>query len=93
MAERINCPALLLEDPEVLLLTKMLVLAPYQVPEKKAKGTRGGRCRKGNSDVTSEKAEAHSSATEDDKEEVEQEESHSPLQGEEEEDDLHAFGG
>ena len=35
--ERIRCPALLHEDPTILLLTKMLVPAPYQAPEKKAK--------------------------------------------------------
>ena len=37
MAERINCPAPLPEDPEVPLLAKMLVPAPYLVPENKAK--------------------------------------------------------
>ena len=56
----------------------MLVPVPYQVPEKKAKGTRGGLRRKGTSDVTSEDAETHSSAAEDDKEEEEEEESLSP---------------
>ena len=85
MVEQINYSVLLPEDPAILLLTKMLVPAPYVVPEKKAKkkakGTRGGLRRKGNSDVTSEEAEAHSSAKEDDEEEEEEEESHSPLQG------------
>ena len=75
----------------------MLVPAPYQAPEKKAKkkakGTRGGLRCKGTSDVTSEDAETHSSA-EDDKEEEEEEEIHSPLQEKKrEEDDLHASGG
>mgnify|MGYP007043693379 CR=1 FL=1 len=37
IAEQINCPAPLPEDPELPLLTKMLFLAPYQAPEKKAK--------------------------------------------------------
>ena len=36
MAERIDCPAPLPEDPATALLTEMLVLAPYKVPEKKA---------------------------------------------------------
>ena len=70
------------EDPEIPLLTKMLVPAPYQAPEKKAKkkakGSRGGLRRKGASDVTSEDAKTHSSIAEDDEEEVEEEESHSP---------------
>ena len=58
----------------------MLVPAPYQAPEKKAKETRSGLCRKGTSDVTSEDAETHSSPdTEDDKEE--EEESNSPPEG------------
>ena len=87
MAERINCPAPLPEDPEVPLLAKMLVPVPYQVPEKKAKKkakeTRGGLRHKGNSDVTSKDAEVHSSAAEDDKEE-EEEESHSSYRGEKE---------
>ena len=56
----------------------MLVPAPYQAPEKKAKGTRGGLRHKGTSDVTSGDAETHSSATEDDEEEEEEEEIHSP---------------
>ena len=57
----------------------MLVPVPYQTPEKKAKGARGGLHRKGTSDVTSKDAEAHSSAAEDGKEEEEEkEESHSP---------------
>ena len=34
--ERVHCPAPLLEDPAHVLLTEMLVLAPYKVPEKKA---------------------------------------------------------
>ena len=35
--ERIDCPAPLPEDPVDELLTEMLALAPYEVPEKKAK--------------------------------------------------------
>ena len=52
----------------------MLVPAPYQAPEKKAKkkakGTRGGLRPKGTSDMVSEDAETHSAA-EDDREEQE----------------------
>ena len=85
MAERINCPAPLPEGPEIPVLTKMLVLAPYQVSEekakKKAKGTRGGLRRNGNSDATFEDAKAHSSIAEDDEEEEEEEEIHSPCRG------------
>ena len=85
LAEWINCPAPLPEDPETPLLTKMLFSAPYEVPENKAKmkakGTRGGLPRKGTSDVTSKDAEAHSSAK-DDVEEEEEEEIHSlPCRG------------
>ena len=69
-AERIQCPALLPENPTIPLLMKMLVPAPYQAPEKKAKKKakeiRSGLRRKGCSDVTSEDAETHSSHIEDD---------------------------
>ena len=82
MAERINCPAPLPEGPEIPLLMKMLVSAPYQVPEKKAKkkakGTRDGLRRKGASDAMSED-KTHSSAVEDDDEE--EEESNLPPDG------------
>ena len=79
-AERIQCPALLPENPAIPFLTKMLVLAPYQASEKKAKETRSGLRRKGTSDITSEDAETHSSpATEDGEEE--EEESNSPPEG------------
>ena len=78
MAERINCPAPLLEDPEVPLLMKMLFPVPYEVPEKKdkkkAKGTRDGLRCKGALDAVSEDAENHSSVAEDDDEEEEEEE-------------------
>ena len=57
----------------------MLVPAPYQPPEKKAKGGRGDPRRKGTSDVMSED-KTHSSAAEDDKEE-EEEESNPPPDG------------
>ena len=48
--ERIDCPAPLPEDPTTALLMEMLVPAPYEVPEKKAKkkatGTRKSLLRK-----------------------------------------------
>ena len=79
IAEQIDCPAPLPEDPESPLLTKMLFPAPYEVPEKKAKkaatGTRDGLRRKGALDTTSEDTETNSS-TED--EEEEEEEMHPP---------------
>ena len=62
-AERIQGSAPLPEEPVIPLLAKMLVPAPYQPPEKKAKG---GPRRKGASDVTSKDEETHSSAVEDD---------------------------
>ena len=77
-AERIQCPAPLPEEPAILLLKKMLVPAPYQAPEKKAKEIRSGLRRKGTSDVMFEDVETHSSPTEDDNEE---EESNSPSEG------------
>ena len=81
-AKRIQCPALLPEEPVIPRLAKMMVSAPYKAPEKKAKkkakGAKGGPRRKGTSDVTSEDAETHSSHTEDDEEE---EESNSPPEG------------
>ena len=61
----------------------MLVPAPYQAPEKKAKkkakGTRGGLRHKGTSDVTFQNADTHSPPSIDDEEE---EESDSPPEGE-----------
>jgi hypothetical protein len=79
-AEWIQSSTPLPEEPAIPLLTKMLVPAPYQAPEKKAKkkakGTRGGLHYKGASDVTSEDTETRSSVVEDDDEE--DEESNSP---------------
>ena len=61
----------------------MLVPAPYQAPEKKAKkkakGVRSGPRRKGASDMTSEDNKTHTSTAEDDDEE--EEESRSPPDG------------
>ena len=77
-AEQIDCPAPLLEDPTDSLLTKMLTLAPYEVPTKKAKkkamGTRKGLRRKVILDSSSDNSEAHSSH-----ENEEEEEESSPL--------------
>ena len=56
----------------------MLVPAPYQAPEKKAKGARSGLRRKGASDVSSEDKTLSSAAEDDDEEE---EESNSPRNG------------
>ena len=64
-AERIDCLAPLPEDPANALLTKMLTLAPYEVPEKKAKkkaaGTRKGLRCKVILDSSSDEFDAHSS--------------------------------
>ena len=72
-AEQIDCPAPLPEDPADALLTEMLVPAPYEVPEKKAKkkatGTRKGLRRKVISDSSSENTEAHSSHENEEEEE------------------------
>ena len=74
-AERIHSSAPLPEEPVIPLLAKMLVPAPYQPPEKKAKkkakGAKGGPHRKGASDVTSEDEVTLSSTTEDEEEEEE----------------------
>ena len=71
--ERIQCSAPLPENPAIPLLTKMLVPAPYQAPEKKdkkkAKETRSGLHRKGTSDVTSKDTKTHSSPATDEEEE------------------------
>ena len=72
-AERIDCPAPLPEDPATALLTEMLVPAPYEVPEKKAKkkatGTRKGLRCKVVSDSSSEDTEVHSSNDNEEEEE------------------------
>lgn len=65
IAERIDCPTPLPEDPATALLTEMLFSAPYEVSEKKAKkkatGTRKSLQHKVVSDSSSEDTEAHSS--------------------------------
>jgi len=84
VAGGINCPALLPEDPQFPLLTKMLFPAPYEVPEKTAKkaakGARRGPRRKGASDVMSED-ETHSSSAEENDEEEEEEDDSPPEVG------------
>ena len=81
-AKPIQCPALLPEEPVIPRLAKMLVQAPYKVPEKKAKkkakGAKSGPRRKGTSDVTFEDDKAHSSVPEDNGEEEEEEENNPP---------------
>ena len=75
-AERIDRPAPLPESPANVLLTKMLVPAPYKVSKKttkkEAKKTRGGLCRRGTSGTIPEGSDARS-ASEEDKEEEEDE--------------------
>ena len=55
--EQIECQAPLPKNPAIPLLTKMLVPAPYQASEKKAKkkgqAARSGLRRKGTSDAMS----------------------------------------
>ena len=72
-AERIDCPNLLPEDPATAHLTEMLVPAPYEVPEKKAKKrateTRKSLRRKVVPDSSSEDTEAHSSNDNEEEEE------------------------
>ena len=88
-AKRIQCPAPLPEEPVIPHLAKMLMLAPYKAPEKKAKkkakGAKSGPRRKGTPDAASEDDEAHSSVPEDNDEEEEEEENNPPPRGEEEE--------
>ena len=68
-SEQINCPAPLPEDPADALLTKMLTLAPYKVPEKKATGSRKGLRRKIVSDSSFDDSDAHSSHEDEEEEE------------------------
>ena len=77
MAEQINCPAPLPEGPADALLMEMLVPTPYEVPVKKATGTRKGLRRKVISDSSFDNSEVHSSH----ENEEEEEESSPPSQG------------
>ena len=74
-ADRIHCSAPLPEDLAIPLLTRILVPAPYQAPEKKAKEAKSGLRRKGASDIVSEDIGTLSSP---DEEEEEEEESNPP---------------
>ena len=91
--ERIDCPAPLPEDPARALLTEMLVPAPYEAPEKKAKkkaaGTRKGLRRKVVSDSSSDNTEAPSSH----ENEEEEEESSPPSRGRQEKEGRSNRGG
>ena len=69
---QINCPAPLPEGPVDARLAKLLVLAPYVVPEKKAvkKATRSRKSarRQEVSDPSSDGSEAHSSREDEEEE-------------------------
>ena len=80
-AEQIHSLAPLPEEPVIPLLAKMLVPAPYRLPEKKAKGAKGGPHHKGASDVTSEDEVTLSSTAKDDEEEEEEENNPPPNEG------------
>ena len=70
-SEKINCPAPLPEDTADALLTEMLTLAPYKVPEKtkKAKGTRKSSRRQASLDSPYDDSAAHSSPEDEEEEE------------------------
>ena len=71
MLGQINCPAPLPEDTVGALLTEMLTLAPYTVPEKtkKAKGARKSSRRQASSDSPSDDSAVHSSPEDEEEEE------------------------
>ena len=68
---QINCPAPLPEDTADALLTEMLTLAPYKVPEKtkKAKGTRKSSRHQVLSDSSSDNSMTHSSPEDEEEDE------------------------
>ena len=70
---QINCPAPLPEGPADARLAKLLVPAPYVVPEKKAKkkatGTRKSARRPEVSDSSSDESKTHSSREDEEEEE------------------------
>ena len=80
-SEQINCPAPLPEGPADARLAKLLVPAPYVVPDKKAAkratGTQKSARRQEVSDSSSGGSEAHSSR----EDEEEEEETSPPLVG------------
>ena len=85
-AERIKCPTPLPEDPATPQRTEMLVPAPYQAPEKKAKKkkgkeAKGGPRHKGPSDAVSGETKALSSHEGDKEEDEVEAESDSPHKG------------
>ena len=70
---QISCPAPLLEGPADARLAKLLVPAPYVVPEKKVKkkatGTRKSGRRPEVSDSSSDESKTHSSCEDEEEEE------------------------
>ena len=66
---QINCPAPLPEGPADARLAKLLVPAPYVVPEKKATGTRKSARRPEVSDSSSDESKMHSSHEDEEEEE------------------------
>ena len=77
---RIHCPAPLPEELVGLLLTKMLVPAPYEAPKKEAskkvKKTRSGLCHRDASDAKSEDS-SDAPSSEEEEEEAEEDGPHS----------------
>ena len=69
MSGQINCPAPLPEGPADARLVKLLVPAPYVVPEKKATGTRKSARRPEVSDSSSDDSKTHSSHEDEEEEE------------------------
>ena len=91
MAEQLDSPAPLPEDPADALLTKMLTPAPYEVPEKtkkKVAGTRKGLRRKVVSESLDNDSNAHSSHGKE-----EEEKSSPPSQGRQEKEGRPIRGG
>ena len=69
MSGQINCPAPLPEGPADARLAKLLVPAPYVVPEKKATRTRKSARRLGVSDSSSDDSKTHPSREDEEEEE------------------------
>ena len=78
--EQIHCPAPVPDEPARPLLTKMLVPAPYEAPNKEAskkvKKTQSGLRRREASDAKSEDS-SDDPSSEDEEEEAEEDEPHS----------------
>ena len=77
----INCPAPLPEDPAPALLAKLLVPAPYVVPEKKAKKKKATGTRKSARNVVVSDSSSDESETPSSHENEEEEESSPPPAG------------